>query len=185
VIVAPGVWAQPTGSTVGAPQLAGNLKTFMDTGGKVMWTAYTPSHTPGGPEGGFDYAITPYSASGASSGVQSAGSSAATLIAESLGHPILNGLTNGASLAVNNNAGGNFCKTISNVRPGATTVASAGSPATTTNTGRLTLVTTMWYSGSRVSYHNNSTLEAFTNSNTTAAARRLFTNTVLWTAGMI
>jgi hypothetical protein len=181
--VAPGAWSQPTSSYVGAPELAGNLKTFMDNGGKVMWTAYMPSHAPGG--SAFDYSITPYISSGGSSGGQSAGSGFATLIAESAGHPILNGVTNGASLAVNNNAGGNFCKTTLNVRPGATTIASVGNPATTTNSNRLTLVTTMWYSGSRTSYHNNGTLEVFTSANTTAAAKRVFTNTVLWTAGMI
>jgi hypothetical protein len=188
VIVAPGAWSQPTGSNVGATELANNIKTYLNNGGKVMWTTYFSSHPLGGPSGLFDFAMTPYSASGASTGNQVAGTPGNIIFeSEGVGHPITNGVTANTNLSADLNAGFNFIRTNRNIRSGVNTIMSLGNPANTSNSNRTSLVSVMTYAGNRVSMYNCSTgaLETFTSANTNPVARRIFANTVLWTAGMI
>jgi hypothetical protein len=167
-------------SNVGAPELADNLKTYLNNGGKILWTNYFPSNPPGGTSGAFDYAITPFTSSAANPFVGPGGGTIGNIYFEvSSSHPILNGVTPNTNLAINLNSGVNNLRTISNTRPGATTIISFNS-----NVTRTPLVQTMTYAGNRVSMYNNSTLSGGF-SNSTTNARRIISNTILWTAGMI
>jgi hypothetical protein len=169
-----------TNVSVGAPELADNLKTYLNNGGKILWTNYFPSNPPGGTSGAFDYAITPFTSSAANTNVGPAGGTIGNIYFEvPSSHPILNGVTPNTNLAINLNSGINFLKTVNNTRPDATPIISFNS-----NINRVALVQTMTYAGNRVSMYNNSTLSGGF-SNSTTNARRIISNTILWTAGMI
>ena len=143
-----------------------------------MWTNYFPSNPPGGAS--FDFAITPFTSSAANPTVGPGGGTIGNIYFEvSSSHPILNGVTPNTNLAINLNSGINLLKTVNNTRPGATPIISFNS-----NINRYSLVQTMTYAGNRVSMYNNSTLSSGF-SNTTTNARRIISNTILWTAGMI
>jgi hypothetical protein len=184
VIVAPGAYNQPTSSSVGAPELADNIKTYLNNGGKVMWVNSFTSHPLGGPSGSFDYAMTPYSASGGTSGVQGFGTPG-NIIFEVASHPIQNGVTANTNLTANLNSSYNIIRTRLNTRPGATPIISLGNPASITTSNRLALVQIMTYSGNRVSMFNNFAFEQLTSTNVNPVTRRIVSNTILWTAGMI
>jgi hypothetical protein len=170
----------PSSGNVGAPELADNLKTYLNNGGKILWTNYFPSNPPGGASGAFDYAITPFTSSAANTNVGPAGGTIGNIYFEvPSSHPILNGVTPNTNLAINLNSGINFLKTVNNTRPDATPIISFNS-----NINRVALVQTMTYAGNRVSMYNNSTLSGGF-SNSTTNARRIISNTILWTAGMI
>jgi hypothetical protein len=81
----------------GAQELDDNLKTYLNNGGKILWTNYFPNNPPGalGDTSSFDYAMTPFTASVNNTYIGAAGGTIGVTRFESgsTGHPILNGIT--------------------------------------------------------------------------------------------
>jgi hypothetical protein len=152
-------------SQTGATSFANNLKNYMTNGGKVIFSTFVgtgDSLNPGGTA--FDAALLPFTTKAAGQG----SFPIPTVTINSVGHPIMNGITNGATI------GSNFFTnfTSGQVRAGATLVASLGS---------LPFIATHTYAGSRCVYHNL----YYANQTLTTNLKKTWVNSILWVNGNI
>jgi hypothetical protein len=123
--------------------------------------------------------MTPYT--GSSSQVASS-CSTSPIFNVSGSHPILNGVVSTTGVTVSPNSAQNFYRINTSIRSGATSICSYCPSAGSS----LSMVAIGNFAGNRISSFNIAFLESYGNASiVTANGRRLFTNTVLWTAGMI